>query len=427
MTTESLQRRRDLALGAGAELFYDEPLEIVRGEGVYLFDRDGRRFIDMYNNVPCVGHANPAVVEAMATQQATVNVHNRYLHEGIVAFAERLAGLHHDAIESVVFSCSGTEANEVAIQMARAVTGQRGIVCTDAAYHGNSELVGALTGVGTGLHPRHEIHGFPYPDLYRPIEPDLDAAALSDACLAHVAAAIERLKQQGPGLAALILCPIFANEGLPEFPEDFMAKATELVHREGGLVIADEVQSGYGRTGRWWGYEGTGFRPDIVVTGKPMGNGFPLSATAASRDVVNAFRAGTGYFNTFSSSPLQAAVGMAVLDEIERLGLLANAANVGGRLADELEKRLPLHESIGDVRAYGLFIGIEIVTDKAGKTPDAATAKRLANRLKDRGFLTSYAGKFDNVLKIRPPLVFAREHADAFLEAFDACMGELDG
>jgi 4-aminobutyrate aminotransferase-like enzyme len=310
--------------------------------------------------------------------------------------------------------------------MARTVTGQRGIVCTDAAYHGNSELVGALTGVGTGLHPRYEIHGFPYPDLYRPIEPDLDAAALSDACLAHVAAAIERLKQQGSGFAALILCPIFANEGLPEFPEDFMAKATELVHREGGLVIADEVQSGYGRTGRWWGYEGTGFRPDIVVTGKPMGNGLPLSATAASRNVVNAFRAGTGYFNTFSSSPLQAAVGMAVLDEIERLGLLANAAEVGALLADELERRLPLHESIGDVRAYGLFIGVEIVSDKAGKTPDAATAKRLANRLKDRGFLTSYAGKFDNVLKIRPPLVFAREHADAFLEAFDACMEELD-
>ena len=206
-----------------------------------------------------------------------------------------------------------------------------------------------------------------------------------------------------------------------------MQKATELVHREGGLVIADEVQSGYGRTGRWWGYEGTGFRPDIVVTGKPMGNGLPLSATAASREAVNAFRAGTGYFNTFSSSPLQAAVGMAVLDEIERLGLLANAAAVGDRLADELEKRLPLHEAIGDVRAYGLFIGVEMVTDKAGNTPDAGTARRLANRLKDHGFLTSYAGKFDNVLKIRPPLVFAEEHADAFLEAFDACMEELDG
>ena len=427
MTLEALQRRRDLALGAGAELFYDEPLEIVRGEGVYLFDRDGRRFVDMYNNVPCVGHANPAVVEAMATQQATINVHNRYLHEGIVAFAERLAGLHHDGIESVVFSCSGTEANEVAIQMARTVTGHRGIVCTDAAYHGNSELVGALTGVGTGRHPRHEIHGFPYPDLYRPIAPDLDQAELCDAYLAHVAAAIEELKSGGAGFAALILCPILANEGLPEFPEEFMQKATELVHREGGLVIADEVQSGYGRTGRWWGYEGTGFRPDIVVTGKPMGNGLPLSATAASREAVNAFRAGTGYFNTFSSSPLQAAVGMAVLDEIERLGLLANAAAVGDRLADELEKRLPLHEAIGDVRAYGLFIGVEMVTDKDGNTPDAGTARRLANRLKDHGFLTSYAGKFDNVLKIRPPLVFAEEHADAFLEAFDACMEELDG
>ncbi|MEE4163555.1 MAG: aspartate aminotransferase family protein [Woeseiaceae bacterium] len=427
MTTESLQRRRDLALGAGAELFYDEPLEIVRGEGIYLFDRDGRRYVDMYNNVPCVGHANPAVVEAMAAQQATVNVHNRYLHEGIVAFAERLAGLHHDAIESVVFSCSGTEANEVAIQMARIVTGQRGIVCTDAAYHGNSDLVGALNGVGNGWHPRHDIHGFPTPDLYRPLAPDLDEPALCDAYLSHIEAAIEQLKRRGPGFAALILCPIFANEGLPEFPEGFLPKVTGLVHREGGLVIADEVQSGYARTGRWWGYETTGFRPDIVTTGKPMGNGLPLSATAASRDAVNAFRHGTGYFNTFASSPLQAAVGMAVLDEIERLDLLHNAAAVGGRLAGELEKRLPRYATIGDVRAYGLFIGVEMVTDKASKMPDRPMARRLSNRLKDAGFLVSYAGRSDNVLKLRPPLVFADEHADRFLEAFDACMAELDG
>jgi len=423
----SLQRRRDLALGLGAELFYDTPLEIVRGEGVYLYDSDGRRFVDMYNNVPCVGHANPAIVRAMAEQQATINVHSRYLHQGIVTFAERLAGLHHDDIESVVFSCSGTEANEVAIQMARIVTGHRGLVCTDAAYHGNSELVGSLTCVGRAPSEVSEIRGFPFPEHYRPVVDGLSEEELCEAYLAQVAAAIESLKREGAGFAALIMCPIFANEGLPEFSADFMSRATDLVHREGGLVIADEVQSGYARTGRWWGYETTGFRPDIVVTGKPMGNGLPLAATAASKDFVDTFRANTDYFNTFSSSPLQAAVGMAVLDEIEHLDLLTNAADVGGRLTTELKGRVSLHPAIGDVRSYGLFIGVEMIKNNIHREPDPVSANLLSNHLKDRGFLVSYAGKFNNVLKIRPPLVFSQENADDFLGAFDESMGELSG
>ena len=427
MTAESLKHRRDLALGFGAELFYDTPIEIVRGEGVNLYDRDGRRFVDMYNNVPCVGHANSAVVKAMAEQQATLNVHSRYLHEGIVTFAERLAGLHHDDIESVVFSCSGTEANEVAIQMARVITGKHGLVCTDAAYHGNSELVGSLTYVGRAAHETNEVRGFPYPDCYRPLGEGLSEEALCEAYLAEVATAIENLRNEGPGFAALIMCPIFANEGLPDIPAGFMSRVTDLVHREGGLVIADEVQSGYARTGRWWGYEYTGFRPDIIVMGKPMGNGLPLAATAASKDFVDAFRAKTDYFNTFSSSPLQAAVGMAVLDEIERLDLLTNATEVGGRLTRELKDRVDLHAGIGDVRGYGLFVGIEMIKDSDTREPDAASTELLSNRLKNKGFLVSYAGQFDNVLKIRPPLVFSHENAAEFLVAFDECMEEMSG
>ena len=427
MAKGSLQHRRDLALGSGAELFYDAPLEIVRGEGVYLYDRDGRRYVDMYNNVPCVGHANPAVVQAMAEQQATINVHSRYLHEGIVTFAERLAGLHHDGIESVVFSCSGTEANEVAIQMARIVTGHRGLICTDAAYHGNSELVDSLTCVGRAARETSEVRGFPFPERYRPLQEGLSEEKLCEAYLARVAAAIESLKTEGAGFAALIMCPLFANEGLPDIPSGFMPRVTDLVHREGGLVIADEVQSGYARTGLWWGYENTGFRPDIIVTGKPMGNGLPLAATAASRNFVDGFRAATDYFNTFSSSPLQAAVGMAVLDEIERLDLLKNAAEVGDRLTGELEARVDLHDAIGDVRSCGLFIGIEMIKHSDEKEPDAALASVLSGRLKDKGFLVSYAGKFNNVLKIRPPLVFSHENADEFLGAFDECMGEMGG
>ena len=250
---------------------------------------------------------------------------------------------------------------------------------------------------------------------------------MCEAYLARVGAAIESLKTEGAGFAALIMCPIFANEGLPDIPAGFMSRVTDLVHREGALVIADEVQSGYARTGLWWGYESTGFRPDIIVTGKPMGNGLPLAATAASKDFVDAFRASTDYFNTFSSSPLQAAVGMAVLDEIERLDLLRNAADVGGRLTSELEDRLHLHDAIGDVRGCGLFIGVEMIEDSDSKEPDAASTELLSNRLKDRGFLVSYAGKFNNVLKIRPPLVFSHGNANDFLDAFDECMREMRG
>ena len=192
-------------------------------------------------------------------------------------------------------------------------------------------------------------------------------------------------------------------------------------------MIADEVQSGYARTGLWWGYESTGFRPDIIVTGKPMGNGLPLAATAASKDFVDTFRAGTDYFNTFSSSPLQAAVGMAVLDEIERLDLVKNAAEVGARLTRELERRIDSHSAIGDVRGCGLFISIEMIRDGGTNEPDAALTNSLSDRLKDKGFLVSYSGKFDNVLKIRPPLVFSHANADDFLGAFDECIGEMGG
>ena len=427
MACGTLQRRRDLALGSGAELFYDTPLEIVRGEGVYLFDRDGRRYVDMYNNVPCVGHANPAVVRAMAEQQATVNVHSRYLHDGIVSFGERLARLNHDDIECVVFSCSGTEAIEVAFQMARVVTGERGLICTDATYHGNSELVGSLTNVGCAANQTGEIRGFPFPERYRPLVEEVSEEKLCEAYLERVASAIESLKTEGAGFAALIVCPIFANEGVPDIPSGFMAEVTNLVHREGGLVIADEVQAGYCRTGHWWGYEYSEFRPDIVVTGKPMGNGLPLAATATRKEFVDAFRAEKDYFNTCSATPLQAAVGMAVLDEIERLDLLRNAAEVGTRLTRELESRVDAHNSIGDVRGCGLFISIEMIKDAGTKEPDAELTMSLSDRLKDKGFLVSYSGKHNNVLKIRPPLVFSHENADDFLIAFDACMREMGG
>jgi 4-aminobutyrate aminotransferase-like enzyme len=427
MSSATLAARRDRALGAGAPLFYNTPLHIVRGEGVYLFDADGRRYVDMYNNVPCVGHANPTVVEAMARQQGTLNVHSRYLHEGIVAFAERLAALHGPSIESVVFSCSGTEANEVALRMARLKTGKTGIVCTNATYHGNSEAVAKLNRIGADRNTVGDVRAIPFPEKLRPLLPGASEDELTEAYLDRLRGAMRGLEDDGFGFAGLIVCSIFANEGLPDVPRGFMPRAAEIVRAAGGVLIADEVQAGYARTGRWWGYDVTGFTPDIVVTGKPMGNGLPLAATAASRSLVEGFRAATRYFNTFASSPLQAAVGMAVIDVIERDGLRENVAKVGAFLKSALAERKARFASIADVRGHGLFVGVEIAKTDAARTPDTDRAIDVINRLKDKGFLTSNAGAYRNVVKIRPPLVFAQRHAEEFLVAFDATMAELDG
>ena len=422
---DELEQRRSAVLGAGTPLFYKEPLHIVRGEGVHLWDADGRRYVDMYNNVPCVGHANPRVVEAMAAQQGTLNVHSRYLHEGIVEFGERLVGLHGDQIENVVFSCSGTEANEVAFQMARLATGRRGLIGTNATYHGHTDAVIALTRARVAPDKYPEVRLVPFPEKYRPIEEGLDDEALSKLYLDELARAIEQLQGSPAGFAGMILCSILANEGLPDIPGRYMSGAAEMVREAGGLVIADEVQAGYCRSGNWWGYETSGFTPDIVVTGKPMGNGLPLAATAASRNLVESFRAKTRHFNTFASSPLQAAVGMAVVDEIAERGLRRSVAEVGASLKAELAARVGQRQWVGDVRGHGLFVGIEVVDGPTQRRPDVDRAVDVVNRLKDRGFLTSNAGAFSNVVKIRPPLVFSDADAAEFLSAFDETVAEI--
>lgn len=422
-----LLARRDKAFGVGAPLFYDNPINIVRGKGVHLFDERGRRYVDMYNNVPCVGHCHPHVVEAMARQAATLNVHSRYVQEGVIEFAERLTALHGPNIESVIFTCSGTEANEVALRMARFATGRRGIVCTNFTYHGNSDLLSSLTYVGSHQPESDTVHSFPFPETYRPIQAGLSEAELCEAYLERLEDAIRRFEVPGVGFAALIMCSNFANEGLPNIPAGFMARAAEMARKAGGLVIADEVQAGYARTGRWWGYETNNFLPDIVVTGKPMGNGMPLAATAASKALIDGFRAKTRYFNTFASTPVQAAVGSAVIDVIENECLLDNVATVGAALKQALIARKGASPAIGDIRGQGLFIGVEMVKRDEAHTPDPDLAWKMSNRLKDKGFLTSNAGAFGNVVKIRPPLVFSHEDAKEFLEAWDATVAEIDG
>ena len=251
--------------------------------------------------------------------------------------------------------------------------------------------------------------------------------ALTELYLAEVRRVIEEFTADGIKLAGMLVCSILANEGLPNIPAGFMPRAVEIVREAGGLFIADEVQAGLCRSGRWWGYEVTGFIPDIVSMGKPLGNGFPLAGVIASEDLVNLFRASTRYFNTFASSPLQAAVGSAVLDVLEKEKLCENSADVGAYLRSRLASLPARYDAIADIRGHGLFVGLEWVSDRTTKTPDKRGAAEVANRLKDKGFLVANAGALGNVLKIRPPLVFTRQHADMFVNALDEVLQDMYG
>lgn len=423
MNLQELVARRDRVFGVGAPLFYETPVHLVRGEGVWVHDTDGRRYLDMYNNVPVVGHANARVAEAVATQMGTLQTHSRYLHEGIVTYAERLLDLHADHIESVVFACTGTEANEIAMLTARAVTGGDGFICTDATYHGHSALVGSLTRAPHRGRPG--VHAFPFPQRLRPIETGLGDGELAERYLAEVRRAIDDFAAAGVGFAGMVICSLLANEGLPDVPAGVLARAGDMVRAAGGVVIADEVQSGFCRSGRWWGYEAVGLEPDLVTMGKPMGNGFPLAACAGRRELIEQFRARSRYFNTFGASPVHAAAGMAVLDELEQRGLREQVNDVGPYLAAQVRAVAGRHRSVGDVRDRGLFVAIEMVADGPGADPDRDRAVAVVNRLKDKGVLVSNAGAFGNVVKVRPPLVFERSHADYFLERFADTMAEL--
>ena len=422
--TDLLKRRANL-LGAKAPLFYKEPVHIVRGEGVWLFSADGRRYLDVYNNVPCVGHCHPHVLEALNKQASTLNIHTRYLHELILDYTERLTGLHENPLGMAILTCTGSEANEIALRIARRHTGGMGVICTNAAYHGNSAATDEIsTLLYGGTSPSPNVRAIPFPETYRPLR-NFSGAALADALAEEVKKAIDDFAEKGVKLAAMLICPIYANEGLPGIPPGYMAKAVQYVRDAGGLFIADEVQAGFARTGRMWGYQIEGIVPDIATMGKPMGNGFPLAGIVVSPDLLNEFQAHTFYFNTFGGNPVQCAVGMAVLDVIEQEKLAENAARTGNYIRQELLRLQSKHERMGDVRGHGLFLGVEWVKDPETKEPDAAGAYRIVNEMKDRGVLISNAGAFYNVLKMRPPLPFAIEHADLLLENLDEVLSTI--
>lgn len=414
-TAESILERRNRVFGSGSPLFYEHPLHFVRGKGVWLIDAEGRRYLDAYNNVPVVGHGNAHVNAALARQSKTHQVHSRYLDELILDYSERLLALHAPGLDNVVFGCTGTEVNEVAIRMARIATRGEGFVTTNATYHGHTTAL--MRFVRAQRSGRREVHGVPYPQRYRPIEEGLSDDELTSRYLAELQGAIDDFAAEGVPFAGMIICPLFANEGLPDVLPGFHAAAAQMVRAAGGVVIFDEVQSGLGRTGTWWFYEQLGVVPDIVTMGKPTGNGYPLAACVARPELVEKFRSLTQYINTFASTPVQGAVGLAVLEEMERLDAVANAERMGALLQSGIERIVADDPRAGDVRRAGLFLGVDCVTDRDSKKPAPDTAQAIVDALATRGVLTARAGEHRNVVKIRPPLVFEDSHAGVLLDA----------
>jgi 4-aminobutyrate aminotransferase-like enzyme len=409
----ALVERRAAVFGGAVPLFYDRPLNIVRAEGVWLYDHENRRYLDAYNNVPVVGHCHPHVVQAIATQAARLNTHTRYLSEVVIGYAERLLATFPAPLARVLFTTTGTEGIDLALRLSRVRTGRSGVIVTRFAYHGHSVAAAEITpafgsGVGLGAHVR---------TVAAPVagaRPEDVGPAFARA----VAQAIADLERQGTPLGALVLDSVLSSDGLFVDPPGYLAEAVAQARAAGGLFVADEVQPGFGRTGAgMWGFTRHGLVPDIVVMGKPMGNGMPIGAVVTHADILADFAARTGYFNTFGGNTVSCAAAAAVLDVIEGEGLIGSAQKVGAHLKagfTQLQAGLPC---IGAVRGAGLYVAVDLVQRDDPAAPDTALARRLINGLRERQILISTCGPAGNVLKIRPPLPFSTANADQLLQA----------
>lgn len=422
-TADHVERRRRL-LGPAYRLFYNEPVNIVRGQGAWLYDPDGNQFLDAYNNVASLGHCHPRVVEAIREQSGILCTHTRYMQDALLDYAEHLLSTFAGTIARsgcAMFTCTGSEANDLALRIARHHTGKTGVIVTAEAYHGNSGL-GA--GISPSLGKRSRLD--PYtrtvarPDSYRE-----DAAAIGQRMAKDVAARIEDIERHGGGFAAFIADSVFSSDGLYGEPTDVLGPVAEVVRRAGGLFIADEVQSGFGRTGQMWGHERHGVDPDIVTLGKPMGNGYPVAGVVLRQDVVAGFGESMRYFNTFGGNTVAIAAAQATLNVIEEEGLLERCRRTSSVMLEGLRSIAARYERIGDVRGVGLYFAVEMVKDRTTKEPDMDAALAAVNGLRQRRILISATGPDASILKIRPPLVFEDAHVSRFLEGLEETMREL--
>jgi 4-aminobutyrate aminotransferase-like enzyme len=427
MNEQELVARRQAILGPTYQNFYDEPLHLVRGAGSKLWDVNGRQYVDSYNNVPSVGHCHPHVVEALCKQAATLNTHTRYLHSTIVELAEMLVARMPGDIDTCIFTCTGSEANDLATQIARHVTGNQGMVVTEASYHGVSELTRRLS---TDSYPPEDrpdwLAVIEPPNLYRGPwrrdDPDAGQKYLAEAC-----EQLDRLEQRGHRPAAVMIDLVWDSNGPLVAPPDYLHGLCAEVRKRGGLVIADEVQSGYCRSGEhWWTSDIYGLKPDFLTCGKPMGAGHPLSLMATTRPIIEDYSRQYHYFNTFGGNPVSAAVGKAVIEVIEAEGLLQNARDTGAYLEAGLRELATRHETIGDVQGRGLFWGLDMVNDAASTAPfSAAQMRHLGSLIVEQGVITGTSGRFGQTLKLRPPLVFSRDDADQTLAAIDHALKNM--
>ena len=407
---QALVARRQRLLGPAYRLFYETPVHLVRGEGVWLYDAQGKAYLDCYNNVASLGHCHPHVIAATARQSATYASHTRYLNEVVLNCAEKLLGHFPPELSNVMFTCTGSEANDLALRIAFAQTGGTGVIVTQNAYHGVTHAVAGLSpSLGAGVALGQHVRTVPAP-----------AALTSDLgqdFAAHVQAAIDDLQRHGIKPAVLIVDTVFSSDGVFADPAGFLRPAAEAIRQAGGLFIADEVQPGFGRTGsHWWGFQRHGLIPDMVSLGKPMGNGYPVAALVLRPEVLAAFGVKGRYFNTFGGNAVACATAIAVMEVIEDENLLDNAATVGAHMAEGLRALAKTHAALGPLRAAGLFFGQDITQDGQ---PDAKEAARIVNALRDAGVLISATGPKGHTLKIRPPLILQKAEADVFLDKLD--------
>lgn len=425
-SNDQLIARRAKLLGPNVPTFYDNPLHLVRGQGVWVWDADGKQYLDCYNNVPHVGHCHPHIVNAIAKQAATLNTHTRYLHEGILDYVERLTATFDSQLSTAILTCTGSEANDIALRMAEAATGKRGVIATDHTYHGNTTVVAQLSRTNPSAFGQEApVRHVPAPDSYRPLGGE-SGAAHAKAFTQAVAQAIDELEASEFGFSALILCPAFINEGFPSLESGWLDDVIALVKRAGGIFIADEVQPGFGRLGtHFWGHQRIGIKPDIVTLGKPMGNGHPIAGVVTSSEIMSTFRSAFRYFNTFGGNPVSCAAASAMLDVLEDENLVENARLVGEYAREGLSQLASRHEAIGNVRGYGLIFGAEIVTDRQKRTPAPNYVNTVANEMRHRGILLNKLGINYNTLKIRPPMSFSRQNTDFLLTELDQVLTKL--
>ncbi len=412
--------RRQAVLGPNVPTFYEEPVHLIKGEGVWVWDKDGQRYLDCYNNVPHVGHCHPHVVEAISVQAQKLNTHTRYLHEGIVDYGERLTAKFQTELNQIIMVCSGSEANDIALRMAQAATGKTGIIATDNTYHGNTMAVSQLSSRkppigGYAANVRH----VPAPDTLRPIGGDYKSQA--NAFAKEIQTAINDLETSGYGFSGFLFCPTFANEGLPDLPKNFMAPAAQVIKAAGGILISDEVQPGFGRTGdNWWGHEWLKLSPDVVTLGKPMANGHPVAAVVAKENIMADFRNAFGYFNTFGGNPVSCAAAAATLDVIEQDGLIENSRHVGKEFLEQLQTIK--HEVIANIRGRGLFIALEL---EFNGFASEKLAERIVEYARNNGMLMGRTGRNRNILKLRPPMPFSTQNAEQATTILNAAFDNL--